>query len=157
MQVDPDAVQPKIPWGEGPWGPRVFAAVFFVVGVVVTMSELRNETNDASVAGVVVAALAGVVWGIGIWVFDRWWGERPSVQPVSVEARREARRWLPTTLLFLIGLVVSFVVLRQVGAPYGPAFEFSMVPAYFALVIPGLTRRRYVRRHIKAGLVGPSR
>lgn len=121
------------------------------------MSMLRDATNEDSVAGVVAAGLAGVAWGVGIWLFDRWWGERPSVRPVSAQLGLELCRRLPTTGLLLLGFVASYVVWRRVGAAYGFAFEFSMGPVYIALVAPIHTRRRYVRRDLRAGLVEPTR
>lgn len=73
MQTNPDAGEPTLRWSERPWVLRMIALVYLVFGfAAIAVSDYTGST-----VVVVGALVAGLALGVCLWVFDRWWRQRP--------------------------------------------------------------------------------
>lgn len=154
MQVNPDTVHPKIPWGSGPWSSRAVGLMFFAFAVGNAVIDLSAPTT-ATLTRTVAAGTVGLVWGLGIWLIDRWWDQRPAMHVVTEDFAHEVKRQGPAWATMAFGFLVFYRFGGGGDGLYGVTATLVMMATDLVLVSPTLVHRRFVRRNLRAGLVGP--
>ncbi|MEO8292641.1 MAG: hypothetical protein ABI635_05840 [Actinomycetota bacterium] len=154
MKADPDTVKGRVSWGDGPVAHRLFAVVLLAFAVAAARDTFRSTASPASLTGVIIAIALGLGWGSAMWLFDLWWGRRPSVRLVDSEPFTEWRRYAPP-LAFMFASVVGALALWGDGRRF--AFELSLLAAVQALVSPGWATRHAARGAVKLDAIAASR
>lgn len=156
MQVDPDTMEPKMPWGSGGWGWRVAALIWLAIGIMNAVMELNDGTSDATASSVIAWGLVGAAWGLGVVLVDRWWERRPQVHLVTEDLGHEVARQAPVWVLMVIGSFTSVALLARDEGAAAVMFIDALTACFFAFVMPGFAKRRVIRRNLRAGLIQPS-
>ena len=138
MKADPDAVEARIPCGKGPIGAGVMSLIFvgLAIGAVMLSDIPRREA----------AALAalGIGWGLVLWRFDRWWGQRPSVLQVNSERFTEMPRYAPTLALEIGSALVAISLTSGWFV-----FAMSLLAVTQAFIAPRWYKRQAARRKVR--------
>jgi hypothetical protein len=142
MRFDPDAIEPKLNWAERPGFVRAFGLAYLAFAFV----SLRWSNYSGSTVAAVAVFLGGVAFGVCLWLFDRWWGERPSVRPIRARGGETLRRVPGAVLLVAGSLLVWFI---YPGSPFGFLFASAAVGSDIVLIAPGYARRNAVRRSLR--------
>jgi hypothetical protein len=138
MKADPDAVEAKIPWGRGPIGASVMSLIFvgFAIGAVILSDIPRREA--------VALAVLGIGWGLVLWRFDSWWGQRPSVRQVNSERFTEMPRYAPTLALEIGSALVAISLTSGWFV-----FAMTLLAVTQACIAPRWYKRRAARRKVR--------
>jgi hypothetical protein len=144
VKADPDTVDAKVPWGNGPLGWSVGALFMLALAIGTAVDASQSDANPP-VVELIAAISLGIGYGVALWAFDRWWGQRPRFRFVSSERYSEWPRQVPTFALFLIATIG---VQLWLGV-YSPSFLFAVWAPVYLLIMPGWSRRRAARRTVR--------
>lgn len=142
MRTSPDAGEPTLRWIERPWVLRTIALVYLGFG----FASLAVSDYTGSAVAVVGALVAGLALGVCMWVFDRWWRQRPSVRQIRAKGG-EFRRRAPGAVLLAGAILVGW--LGYGGGPLAIVFTWTAAGLQVALVTPDHARRDAVRRGLR--------
>ena len=138
MKADPDAVEAKIPWGKGPIGNGVMSLLFAGIAIgAVMLSDIPRREAAALVA-------LGIGWGLVLWRFDRWWGQRPSVRQVNSERFTEIPRYAPTWALEIGSVLVAISLTHSWFV-----FAMALLAVTQALIAPRWYKRQAARQKVR--------
>ena len=142
MKADPDAVEAKIPWGKGPIGNGVMSLLFAGTAIgAVMLSDIPRREAVALVA-------LGIGWGLVLWRFDRWWGQRPSVRQVNSERFTEMPRYALTWALEIGSVLVAISLTHSWFV-----FAMSLLAVTQAFIAPRWYKRQAARQKVRTDAI----
>jgi hypothetical protein len=140
VKADPDQIEVRVGWINGPVASRLYALVWLSFAVVAANS------STASSGALITMGVLGLVAGLALWRFDLWWDRRPAVRLVDSRPYTELRRYLPPLALELVTVLVAFQLAPE---DTWAVFALPLFAVLQALVSPRSYRRRAARRAVK--------